>query len=799
MELVLLIAVLIVCVLLFININALKDENHDLKYKIENLFQILKTMKSEIEKLRESLHPSEIAIKTENLEPKVKSEIINETKPVSITEQHPVFEEIKTEKPLIEKPVFKKPVFVPEKELKPTFWQRNPDLEKFVGENLINKIGIAILVLGIGFFVKFAIDQDWINEIGRVSTGIFCGGILLGIAHRLRNTYRPFSSVLIGGGIAIFYFTIAIAYKDYALFSKPMAFAMMVIITAFAVLLSIMYDRIEIAMIAIFGGFISPLFVSDGNGSYIALFTYLLILNVGMLVLAYFKRWNLVNITAYVFTVIIYGGWLSTKVLYTENPPYVGALIFATIFYIIFFLMNIINNLKENKRFLWTEFSIILSNSFFYFSAGMLVLGQIENGLYQGVFTILVGIFNLTFAYVLFKYKQVDANILYMLLGLVLSFATLAAPIQLEGSYITMFWAMEGLLLLWLAQKSEIQLMKLAYLVLIPLTTISLIMDWNSVYAIYFSSTEDVFWPLLNKGFITTALVCLSFLLQTYLLRREKEDFIGIVKTKLLNTILQILFVFGLYIGGYLELEYQLHFAIGNYLPEIMYLSFYNFSFATALFFYCQKRLENALFYCTIVISVVLLFKLFSADIYTVFDLVSAYFTDSKLSTLHFFTHTAFYGLVLFYFFKIHKMVIKFYASFEIVKYVVSVIYAFLLVYFFSLELNHQIMFWTFDAKSNDLFETHNLIYRIGFPILWGIASFIFMIIGMKMKQKIWRIISLVLFAITLIKLFIYDISEMGEAGKIIAFIGLGVILLVISFMYQKLKGIVIDENETTN
>ncbi len=100
-------------------------------------------------------------------------------------------------------------------------WLRNnPDIEKFIGENLINKIGIAILVLGIAFFVKYAIDQKWINEIGRVCIGLICGIILIGVAHRLRKNYRSFSSVLVGGGLTVFYFTIAFAFHQYHLIRK---------------------------------------------------------------------------------------------------------------------------------------------------------------------------------------------------------------------------------------------------------------------------------------------------------------------------------------------------------------------------------------------------------------------------------------------------------------------------------------------------------------------------------------------------------------------------------------------------
>lgn len=95
---------------------------------------------------------------------------------------------------------------------KPSFFERNPDLEKFIGENLVSKIGIAILVLAIGFFVKFAIDSDWIGPVGRVGIGLLAGGILVFLAHRLRTNYKAFSSVLVGGGLAVFYFTITLAY-----------------------------------------------------------------------------------------------------------------------------------------------------------------------------------------------------------------------------------------------------------------------------------------------------------------------------------------------------------------------------------------------------------------------------------------------------------------------------------------------------------------------------------------------------------------------------------------------------------
>ena len=80
-----------------------------------------------------------------------------------------------------------------------------------------------------------------------------------------------------------------------------------------------------------------------------------------------------------------------------------------------------------------------------------------------------------------------------------------------------------------------------------------------------------------------------------------------------------------------------------------------------------------------------------------------------------------------------------------------------------------------------------------GYTVIWGIYSFGLMIYGMRKKIRFLRIFSLVIFSITLFKLFAFDIRNISEGGKILAFISLGVLLLVVSFMYQKLKQIIVD------
>lgn len=111
--------------------------------------------------------------------------------------------------------------------------RKQVNYEKFIGENLFGKVGILIFVIGVGFFVKYAIDQDWINETFRTILGFLTGAALLAVAGRLQKNYRTFSSLLAGGAFAVFYITVAIAFHYYHLFSQTVAFIILIGITVF--------------------------------------------------------------------------------------------------------------------------------------------------------------------------------------------------------------------------------------------------------------------------------------------------------------------------------------------------------------------------------------------------------------------------------------------------------------------------------------------------------------------------------------------------------------------------------------
>ncbi|WP_435523607.1 DUF2339 domain-containing protein [Chryseobacterium indoltheticum] len=69
-----------------------------------------------------------------------------------------------------------------------------------------------------GYFVKYAIDKNWIGESTRMGIGFLAGFILIITAHFIRKNYSIFSSIIMGGGIAVLYFTTTIAFREYHLF-----------------------------------------------------------------------------------------------------------------------------------------------------------------------------------------------------------------------------------------------------------------------------------------------------------------------------------------------------------------------------------------------------------------------------------------------------------------------------------------------------------------------------------------------------------------------------------------------------
>lgn len=763
--------------------------------RIKHLSEEIAGLSKEIKNLKQPAEPKPATVEEKPVHRTV-------TPPVKVTSQ--IDEQKEEIKPIITPGIEKREPIKPVLEDKSTgvkieagktpgspapILKKETDLEKFIGENLANKIGIAVLVLGISFFVKYAIDKDWIKESGRIIIGLIAGGILIGIAHRIRNTYRSFSSVLVGGGLTVFYFTIAFAFHQYHLISQQAGFILMVIITGFAVLLSLYYDRLELAILATIGGFITPFLVSTGQENYIALFTYLCILNSGLMVLAWFKRWPSINVIALFFTIIIYGSWLVRALWYDPSPPfpYKDAMLFGVLFYVQFVAMNIINNIRQKKAFNAYDFLIVLSINFLFYLAGMFILSYWNDGKYQGLFTAMLGLFNLSLAIGFRQKKTIDPNFLSLLTGLAISYISLIAPVELRGNHVTLFWSAEMLVLFWLFQRTRIVQLKIASLIVAVAMIISLVLIWGEVYI-----GQPAVPILFNKVFITTIAVAAAIFIYYKLMYKESDSYyLTNITNQAFRNILLSAFIIILYVSGAIEIFHQ--FSTRNEVQSIfsIYLQLYTFIFTIVILFSFRRSSIFAVFK---LLFTLLCFGLYLINITTNHEISLALLLENKggLFVAHWLGVLLMIWLLLdlvIYFKNIHdKNWASYLSSFTWIS-------AIGIVLILSVEL-YQVNLWFNYRKGEDWTWWENLYYKAGLSILWSICSFIMMWLGMHFKFRPLRIISLTLFTITLIKLFIYDIRNIPPGGKIAAFILLGILLLTVSFMYQRLKKIIIDDTQ---
>ncbi|MGA8111317.1 MAG: DUF2339 domain-containing protein, partial [Acidobacteriaceae bacterium] len=187
---------------------------------------------------------------------------------------------------------------------------QEPSLESRIGSQWFNRIGILAVLIAAAWFLKMAIDNHWIGPLGRVLIGLVAGAGLIAWSERFRtHNYRAFSFSLKAIGSGVLYLSLWAAFSLYQLVGSPVAFAAMIAVTAFNGFLAWVQDAELLALYAIVGGFSTPLLLSTGENHEVALFTYLLLLDLAVLILVALKPWSRLLCAAFLGTVFFFLEW----------------------------------------------------------------------------------------------------------------------------------------------------------------------------------------------------------------------------------------------------------------------------------------------------------------------------------------------------------------------------------------------------------------------------------------------------------------------------------------------------------
>ena len=681
------------------------------------------------------------------------------------------------------------------------------NLEEFIGRNLISLIGIIITILGVGIGAKYAIDRDLISPLARIVLGYSFAAALFAVALWLKNKYLNFSAVLLSGSLAMMYFLTYFAYAFYALVPQKPAFLMMLVFTALTVVAAVRYDRQVIAHIGLVGAYAMPFLLSENSGRADVLFGYMTIINFGILAISVRKFWKPLYYSSFVFTWLIYSLWFLSS--YRQENDFAVAFGFALIFFLTFYLTFLSYKLIAKEAFNAEIVVLVLLNSFIFYGFGYAILDSRENfAALLGLFTLSNALLNFVFAVAIHKYKLGDYQNFYLAVALAVTFATIAVPVQLSGNPVTLIWTAEAAILFWIGRARQIALYESLSYPLMFLAAVSLLNDWQIAFG-----SEAILTPVFNQNFLTAILFAAAFGFITFLNRDERYRNFAEDVARIIDFIAPAIFLFALYNAFRIEIGNYFHAQIMNSAVEIVprgefndpvyrkdqNLQFFNavwqinysMLFLTALSFVNIRKVKSAsLGFINLGLNGLMLFVFLTVGLYLMSDLRADYLTpDSTRGAFHILIRYVSYAFVAALIYAVYEYVKQEFLRTAISKSVLD--FVFDLTFYFSLLwiASSELLNWMDISGYQDS-------HKLGLSILWGVYLLLLIGLGIFKRKLHLRVGAIALFALTLIKLFFYDIADLDTISKTVVFVVLGVLLLIISFLYNKYKDLIFEKSE---
>ncbi len=378
--------------------------------------------------------------------------------------------------------------------------EKNKDSVEFqIASHWFSIVGIIAILLGVVFFLKYAFDNNWIGPVGQVSLGIVFGIALLLVGEYFRAKYARYSQIITGGGIGVLYLSLWAAFAVFSLIDTTTVLGSMSLVTITSALLAIRYDAIYIAVLGVIGGFATPVLLAKGIDNEILLLTYVLTLNLGVLFIAFFKNWRPLNILTFAGTYLVFTSWYSS---FYKPVDLLITFVFLTLLFVIFSFVWVVYSLIYDKKIEETDLFLMVFNAFAYFGYSyMLLLPGYK--VYLGFFAFSLSVYYLIFGYIAYTKFKAESVLTLGQLGISIIFLTVAVPLQVKSNLITLIWAVEGAVILWLGFWLSSYKLRVGAL-LIYILVVARLAFFDSVIP----SSEFILF--LNRRFITYVAAAIS-------------------------------------------------------------------------------------------------------------------------------------------------------------------------------------------------------------------------------------------------------------------------------------------------
>jgi len=392
-------------------------------------------------------------------------------------------------------------------------------LESRIGSQWFNRVGILAVLIAMAWFLKLAIDNHWIGPLGRVLIGLVAGAALIAWSERFRNHgYAAFSYSLKAVGSGVLYLSLWAAFSLFQLIPSGAAFAAMIAVTAFNAYMAWAQDAELLALYAIAGGLSTPLLVSTGENHEIALFSYLLLLDIAVLVLVALRPWSRLLFGAFVGSVLFVIGWWFE--FYSDWQAWRTAFFVACFFLIFALAPRLVRARSENDEHLsgWDSLAVVLlpvANAALGFIAFYALLDRPETEWAQPWLAVVFAAFYLLMLRLPAggRLKASPALLSNLHLAAAVVFLTIAIPLKAQGRCLTIGWLVEGAALLWVASRVQSLLLRVLSLLCLALGLVALVTV----------NPDATTTPIFNERFGTYCVAIAVMVFVAWLARRTQS------------------------------------------------------------------------------------------------------------------------------------------------------------------------------------------------------------------------------------------------------------------------------------
>ncbi|MBE6402591.1 MAG: DUF2339 domain-containing protein [Lentisphaerae bacterium] len=643
------------------------------------------------------------------------------------------------------------------------------------------RLGVIILLCGIGFFLKYSIDRNWTPPVVRV-TLMLAAGLAMAVtgSWKSQGKYRPLAIALAGAGFATMYLSVMTAYKLYGLIPPLIAFGFMIAITVGAMASALGTNALLTAILGCTGGYLTPVFISTGSQNITALFIYMTILGAGTLLTAHYRNWVLLNGTSFIFYAVI-GGTAVGKYLNADNAlPVIGLL---ALNFTIFAIQNYTASTKRDMTF--AEVLLFCGNIVFYLAAALPgAFKFFKEWQLPALLTIFVALLaTVQIIYMIKKEQFKTAKVLMVFLQIELCFSlALTVPLLLGSQWVIAAWSILAFLLVDAACKVKSKTL-LTFAVLTYIAA-----AWFETYdPQVFNDDVQNFLPQLLSVLFTAGVYIASLAASAVKLLKNTQNFAYAdsptekVVSGLAQIFIAIACIIFFYCSSY-EFYLAMHYKFSSFQYGIL-VTYWSVLVAITSYLINKYKLAKLTFIPLLLLIIAggvmvingrycfdinfwkgLAYTLATAGVYTTAVMFAAQ-EFARISKAEHFPENIRRNAKLI----------------SLVLYTLSGIVFFI----YSSRVWYEFLVCYLKTFRNG-----------GLSVYWSALAFIVLAWGLRKQFKVLRMTAIALFCVVVLKIFFIDLANLEQIWRIVAFAVIGVVMLVGAAVYIRCKDMFIEKKD---